>query len=93
MEILKFSENSMEILIHMTPEERLWVERIQRNRLWTRYIPPHLKDALANNILLDDIYQYKILDKALNIDKTDKRTRNDKGQEKHESRRCSECGR
>ncbi len=92
MKILKCPEHSFGIPIHMTPEERLWVERIQRNRLWTRYIPPHLESALANNILLDYVYQYKMFDKASKIDKPDQRTRNEKGEAKHKARKCKECG-
>ena len=90
-------KDALPIRIYMTVEERMWMERIEKYPLWYRYAPERIKQCDA----LDYIYFSHInsLPKTFTklfskkIPKPDKRTRNEKGQEKHEARKCESCGR
>jgi hypothetical protein len=93
---VKYHEFAMGISFgKVTEEEKLWIERIERNRLWCRYVPEHVKQ---NDLIWDIIecapLRLEEMFRNFGYDKDfkDKRTRNEKGQEKHESRKCEHCG-
>lgn len=90
---IECSEYSLGGKTNLTEEEKLWIERIERYPLWYRYMPKHVQ----KNELVWDYYAGHwnfsgMYEKLFGKNKSDKRTRNEIGQEKHESRKCSECG-
>lgn len=87
---IKHSKFSFPIKFYMTDEERMWLERIAKHSLWYRYAPEHIKQCDVLDYYLLDINYTNLFSKKPPY--KDKRTRNEIGQEKHEARKWSECG-
>ncbi len=95
-ELVNVSLDSVGSLVLITPEEKLWMERIERYPLWYRYAPKYIQQSSQVRASYIGDWERRILEKELSHfvgehgDLRDKRTRNEIGQEKHESRKCSD---
>lgn len=90
----------------LTDDEQLWMDRIGKNALWLRYAPEYIKSngvlqmwlmCKAQNSMVNAMSGIMAIhqpgEKLPQSFYYGKSTRNERGEEKHESRRCEGCGR